>query len=268
LTPPARVAKPHQPLEAEMNRALVSLAAAVVVLTWTSAARAQTADEIVEKHLAAIGGRAALSKIATQVASGTVAISAQGADFGGPIVISRKAPNKARTYMTLDLSALGGSEMIIDQRCDGKSAYASNSLQGEREITGDQLQNMLNASFPSPLLAYKEAGAKVELQGPDKVGGRAVVVLLYTPKTGPATRMFFDADTYLLARAVTKLVVPEAGGEIEQTSDLGDYRAVDGFKLPFSVTVNSPSQTVAITLAKVELNTTLDDAIFSRPAAK
>ena len=251
-----------------MNRALVSLAAAVITLTWASSVRAQTADEVVEKHLAALGGRAALSKVTTQVSSGTVSISAQGADFGGPITISRKAPNKARTYMTLDLSAMGGSEMVVDQRCDGKTAYASNSLQGDREITGGQLQTMLNASFPSPLLTYKDAGAKVELQGPDKVGTRAVVVLLYTPKAGPATRMFFDAETFLLARAVTKVDVPEAGGEIEQTSDLGDYRAVDGIKVPFSVTVSSPTQTVAITLSKVEINATLDDAMFSRPVVK
>ena len=251
-----------------MNRALVSLAAVVVALTWASSVRAQTADEIVEKHLSALGGRAVLSKVTTQVASGTVAISAQGADIGGSIEISRKAPNRSRTLMKLDLSSVGGSEMIVDQRCDGKTAYASNSLQGDREITGGPLQNMLNASFPSPLLTYKEAGAKVELQGPDKVGGRAVAVLLYTPATGAATRMFFDAETFLIARSVTKLDVPEAGGEIEQTSDLGDYRVVDGIRVPFSVTLTSPAQTVAITLSRVEINTTLDDAIFSRPGVK
>ena len=250
-----------------MNRVLLSMAA-MFALTWASSVQAQTADEIIEKHLAAVGGRAALSKLTSQVASGTVAISAQGADIAGSIEISRKAPNKARTLMKLDLSALGGSEMIVDQRCDGKKAFASNSLQGDREITGSQLQNMLNASYPSPLLTYKEAGATIELQGQDKVGGRAVFVLLYTPKAGPASRMLFDAETYLLARATTKLDVPEAGGAIEQTSDLGDYRAVDGIKVPFSVTVSSPSQTVAITLSKVEMNTALDDAIFSRPGVK
>ena len=67
--------------------------------------------------------------------------------------------------MTLDLSALGGSEMVVDQRCDGKTAFASNSMQGDREITGSQLQAMLNASFPSPLLIYKDAGATVFVAG-------------------------------------------------------------------------------------------------------
>jgi outer membrane lipoprotein-sorting protein len=254
-------------MEADMNRALVSMAAAAA-LTWASSARAQTADEIVEKHLAAMGGRAALAKLTSQVATGTVAISAQGADFGGTIELSKKAPNKSRTLMKLDLSALGGSEMVVDQRCDGKTAFASNNLQGDREITGSQLQNMLNASFPSPLLTYKEAGAKLELQGKETVGGRPVFVLAFTPAAGPASKLFIDAESFLVARSVTKLDVPEAGGTIEQTTDIGDYRVVDGVKTAFSVTVAGAAQTVTIALSKVEFNVPLDESVFSRPGVK
>ena len=250
-----------------MNRVLVSMAAAIA-LTGASSVQAQTADEIVEKHLAAMGGRAALSKLTSQVAAGSVQISAQGADFGGTIEISRKAPNKSRTLMKLDLSALGGSEMVVDQRCDGKTAFASNSLQGDREITGSQLQNMLNASFPSPLLTYKEAGARIELQGQDKAGGRAAFVLLYTPKAGPASKLFVDTETFLLARSVTTLDVPAAGGTVEQTTELGDYRVVDGVKTAFSVTVAGAAQTIIITLTKAEFNTPIDDAVFNRPGVK
>jgi outer membrane lipoprotein-sorting protein len=254
-------------MEAAMNRVLVSMAAAIALM-GASSVQAQTADEIVEKHLAAVGGRAALSKLTSQVATGTVAISAQGADIGGSIEISKKAPNKSRTLMKLDVSALGAGEMIVDQRCDGKTAFASNSLQGDREITGSQLQNMLNASFPSPLLTYKEAGGKVELQGQDKAGGRPAFVLLYTPKAGPAAKLFIDAETFLVVRTVTTLDVPAAGGSVEQTTEVGDYRVVDGVKTAFSVTVSGPTQTVAIALSKVEFNVPLDESIFSRPGVK
>ena len=251
-----------------MNRAFVAMTAAVAGLALAPCAQAQTADEIVEKHLAAMGGRAALSKLTGQVATGTVVVSAQGADIPGSVEISRKAPNKGRTLMKLDLSAFGAGEMIVDQRCDGKTAFSSNSMQGDREITGDPLQSMLNASYPTPLLAYKEAGTMIELQGKDQIGGRAVIVLMYTPKAGPASRMFIDAETFLLVRATTKLNVPEAGGAVEQISDVSDYRDVSGVKVPFSVRSTSPAQTVVITLSKVELNPQLDEAIFSRPVAK
>jgi outer membrane lipoprotein-sorting protein len=256
-------------MEAAKNRVRVSMTAAVALM-GASSVQAQTADEILEKHLAAVGGRAALSKLTSQVATGTVAISAQGADIGGSIEISKRAPNKSRTLMKLDVSALGAGagEMIVDQRCDGKTAFASNNLQGDREITGSQLQNMLNASFPSPLLAYKEAGGKVELQGQDKAGGRPAFVLLYTPKAGPVAKLFIDAETFLVARTVTTLDVPAAGGPVEQTTDVGDYRVVDGVKTAFSVTVTGAAQTVSITLSKVEFNVPIDDAIFSRPGVK
>ena len=251
-----------------MKRVLAMAAAAGMVLALAPRALAQTADEIVEKHLAAMGGRAALSKLTSQVTSGTILVSAQGADIPGTIEISKKAPNLSRTLMKLDLSAFGGSEMIVDQRCDGKAAFASNSMQGDREITGSQLQTMLNASFPSPLLAYKEAGAKVELLGRDTVGGKPVFVLQYTPAAGPASKLFLDAETFLLARQTMKLNVPEAGGEIEQTTDVSDYRTVDGVKTAFSITVTGANQVVTITLAKSEFNVPIDDAVFARPSVK
>jgi len=251
-----------------MKRALIPILAVVVGLVMAPRAAAQTADEVVEKHLAAMGGRAALAKLTSQLASGTIAIQAQGADLGGTIEISKKAPNKSRTLMRIDLSSVGGSEMVVDQRCDGKTAFASNSLQGDREITGAQLQSMLNASFPSSLLNYKETGAKIELLGRETAGAKPVLVLQYTPASGPALKLYLDADTYLVSRTVVKLSLPEAGGEVEQSTDVTDYRVIDGVKTPFSVTVSSAGQLITISFAKVEYNVALDDAVFSRPGAK
>ena len=62
-----------------------------------------------------MGGRAALAKLTSQVATGKVVVSAQGADLTGPVEIYRQAPNKARTLIKLDLTALGGSKVIVDQ---------------------------------------------------------------------------------------------------------------------------------------------------------
>lgn len=251
-----------------MKRMLAAVTGMALVLVLAPRAMAQTADEIIEKHLAAMGGRAALAKLTSQVSSGTIAIQAQGADLGGTIEISKKAPNKSRTLMRIDLSSVGGTEMVVDQRCDGKTAFASNSLQGDREITGAQLQNMLNASFPSPFLNYKETGAKVELLGRETVGAKPVLVLQYTPASGPASKLFLDAETYVLTRQIVKLSVPEAGGEVEQTTDVSDYREIDGTKTPFLVTVTGAGQAVTITLTKVAYNVALDDTVFSRPGAK
>ncbi len=100
---------------------------------------AQTADELIEKHLAAVGGREAISKMQSRIETGTITISMQGAEVTGTVEVYNKVPNKTRVLIKLDLTAMGAAEMTIDQRCDGETGYQINSLQGDKEITGNQL---------------------------------------------------------------------------------------------------------------------------------
>jgi hypothetical protein len=170
--------------------------------------------------------------------------------------------------MVLDLSAMGAANLVIDQRCDGKAGWVSNSMQGDREITGNQLQGLINSQFPTPLMNYKETGGKVELSGKDAIGGRGVFVLVYTPKAGSAFRFFIDAETFHLVKSISTVDVPEAGGQVEQTTESSDYREIEGLRIPFRLTMTNPMQTVSITLSKVEINKAIDDTLFARPAAK
>ena len=242
--------------------------ALVGLFCWTGQAAGQTADEVVEKMLAASGGRPALSKLTTRVATGRVTVSTRGADVSGTAEISFKAPNLARSLMKLDLRSLGGGEMAVDQRCDGTSAVAINNQSGAREITGSQLQNMVNASFPTPLLRLKENGGRVEIAGRDTVRGRQAITLVYTPKVGPASRLSIDTENWQVLRTVVRLNIPEMGGDVEQVSEPSDYRVADGVTLPFVVVTTTPMQTVTLRFDKVEHNKPLDDAIFRRPAGK
>jgi outer membrane lipoprotein-sorting protein len=235
----------------------------LIVPGLLTSASGQSADEVVEKHLAALGGRPALGKLTSRKSSGTVAIATPNGTLNGPIEIAMKPPNKTRAYLQLDLSALGVSDkMILEQKFDGTAGRTTNSMQGDVEITGNQLQNMRNNLFPSPLLSYKEAGIKVEVQPKEQVAGRDAVVLLVTPKAGPATRFFLDAETYLVLRVVTKTSSPELG-DFDQISEPSDYRVVDGVKVPFVVRTTNPAQTITITLDTVEHNVALDDALFA-----
>jgi hypothetical protein len=226
-------------------------------------AAAQTADEIVEKHLAALGGRGALGKLTSRHSIGTVTIATPDGQLAGPIELFTKLPNKSRISMQLDLSDMGVTEkMLAEQRFDGASAWALNSLQGDSEITGNRLDNLRNNVFPSALLSYKSAGTKLELEARTQHAGRDVIVLVATPKAGSVVRLFLDAETYLLVRTVSKVDFPQAGGEVEQTSEPSDYRTVAGVKVPFQIVNSTPTQTATIKLTKVEHNVPMDDAIF------
>ena len=235
-----------------------------VVSLTAGAARAQTADEIIEKHLAAVGGRPALGKLVSRQSTGTVTLSVQGNDLNGPYESYAKAPGKTRVVLKLDTTAVGGpGEMVIDQRFDGVNGFALNSLQGDITVSGNQLDNMRNGAFPSTMLVYKERGVKVEVLPREKLAGKEMIVLQFTPKAGSVSRVYFDPATYLVARTAAKVTSAEMG-DFEQTIDFSDYRAVDGVKVAFQTVNTTPSQTVTVKLAKVVHNVTLDDAMFTK----
>jgi outer membrane lipoprotein-sorting protein len=222
-----------------------------------------TADEIIEKNLAAVGGREALGKLTSRRGTGTMTIGTPGGDLTGPVELLSKAPNKVRVLITLDLTPMGVSDkMVIEQKFNGTDAWMLNSMQGDQEIKGNQLDNMRSNAFPTPLLTYKTAGAKAELMPREDVNGKSALVILFTPKTGSPTRMYFDPESYLLLRTKATINSPETG-DLEQTSDVSDYRTVDGIKWPFRVVNSSSMQTITIKLDKIEHNVPIDDAVFS-----
>jgi len=232
-----------------------------------AAASAQTADDIIEKGIAAGGGREALAKVTSRATTGTMTVTTPGGDVAGTIEVLNQAPNKTQTIITLDLSATGAGKMTIDQRFDGTNGYASNSMQGETPVTSSQIDTQRNAIFPSPFLDYKERGTKIALTGKEKIGDKDAYVLLVTPAKGPASRLWVDATTYLPVKTTTTVETAEVG-TVEQTMVMSDFRQVDGITMPFKFVGSSAVQTFTVVVTKVEHNVNVDPARFAKPASK
>lgn len=238
---------------------------AVLLFGSAHAAAAQTADEIIEKHLAAIGGRAALGKLTSRMMAGTFTVSTPAGEFSGPLEIWNQAPNKTRTLINLDLANVGVGKITIDQRFDGVTGYAIDTLQGNRDITGDQLEAMRAGYFPTPLLNYKQNGLSIDLTGKEKVADHDAYVLVVKAKTGPPFKQYFDATTFMLFRQVVTLDIAPLG-PMEQTTDFSDEREVDGIKIAHKIVSSSSAQSFTVTISKVEHNAALDQTQFSKPA--
>lgn len=251
-----------------MKKRLGFMAAVALLVLWRSPALAQTVDDIIEKHLAASGGRAALSKLTSRTATGTITLTSPVGELNGTIEVFVKAPNKSRTLIKLDLSAVGGGQVVSDQRFDGATGYVIDTFNGNREITGSQLDALRNASFPSPLLNYRKNGTAAALAGTEKVGDKDAHVIQLSPKTGPTLRMFIDAESFLIVRTVMSINVPQLGGDVDQVQEFSDFHDVDGVKVPFSVRSSTSVQVVKATVSDVKHNTEIDDSSFSRPAGQ
>lgn len=250
-----------------MQRVIRGLLAVCFLLACVHPTAAQSVDEIVERHLTAAGGRTSLEKLTSRVMTGTITLPTPAGDLTGPIEISNAMPNKERTLISLDLTALGAGKMTVDRRFDGESGYVIDSLQGNRDITGLELENIRNqaAGFRSPFLVYKQAGTSVTLQGKEKVGDRDAYVLIAKPESGSTVRVYIDAESFLVLKSVSTTEAAQVG-QFELTTELLDYRDVDGVKLPFQIKATSPVQSFDILVAKVEHNVTLAPSIFAKPA--
>jgi outer membrane lipoprotein-sorting protein len=244
------------------------LLSVLLVLATSGVASAQTADEVVNKVIAALGGRDALSKLTSRRSIGTIVVSTPNGDVSGTCELDSKAPNKSRTHIELDLSAMGmADKMVIEQKFDGTTGVATNSMQGDAEVSANQIQNAKNNLFPTPFLTLKERGVAIELLPKETVNGKSYLVLKISPKEGSVVRFFVDPDTYLPARTVATVNAPAMGGDIEQTTDLSDYRDVGGVKVPYKLVNSNAAQSATFTFTKVEHNVDLPDSLFTKSPA-
>ena len=248
-----------------MNKQLHGVALFAALVLWAVPSLAQTADEIIEKHLAAVGGRAALSKLTSRVATGSISLSTPVGELKGTLEVYNKKPNKSRTLIKVDAAALGGGQIINDQRFDGTAGYIVDSFNGNRAITGDQLEAMKNGGFPTPLLTYKDAGVTAALSGREKVGASEAYVIRFTPKSGPGVRVFIDGQSFMLIKTIITVNVPQLGGPIDQVVEFSDFRDVDGIQVPYTTRSSNPLQTTTATLNDVKHNTQIDDSLFAKP---
>jgi outer membrane lipoprotein-sorting protein len=240
------------------------LATVIIVLAFAHVSSAQTADEIIEKSIAAMGGRAAMEKLKTRFMSGTIAIGTPAGEIAGTVDMYTAAPNKQRMVLKADLSQFGAGQLVVDQRFDGTTGYMMDSMQGNRDITGNQLDNMKAQTFPHTFLTYKAQGISVKLAPKEKVGDRDAYVLILEPAAGSPIKQYVDAESFLPTRAVISTDLPQIG-KIEQTMDPSDFRTVDGTKIPFQLKISNAMQNISMTFTKIENNVPVDEKMFVKP---
>lgn len=222
--------------------------------------QAQSVDEIIAKHVQALGGRDKIDAIKSIRVKGKSTITAMGfeADFNR----TAKRPNLVR----LDIS-LQGQNMV--QAYDGKTAWQIMPFMGNPDpqpMPEFQAKQMVReADFDGPIVDYKKKGNKVELVGKEDLEGSEVYKLKVTLKDGDVFYSFIDTEYFLELKRVMKAKGP-GGNEIEVATYMSDYKPVAGMMMPHSIKIENPAQgAIEITFSEVETNIDIDDSFFQMP---
>jgi hypothetical protein len=209
-----------------------------------------TLEQILDKYVQAIGGRAAVQAPTSRVLKGTLTAAAFGAK--GTIEIYTKAPNKELTV--IEVSIFGSSRTGFN----GSNAWEEENG-AVKDLPGFPKRE---ADFYFPI-NLRQLFPRIELKGKEKIGNRDAY-RLEAPRGGNPRRWYFDIETGLLLRTEAR----NAEGKLVDSEDYEDYRVVDGIQIPFTRRGTDEGIETVIKLSEVKHNIPIDDAKFEKPVAK
>jgi outer membrane lipoprotein-sorting protein len=239
-------------VSAVKRRAILAL---IAVLT-AAAARAETVDEIVARHLAARGGQQALAAVRT--------LRMTGHAFAGPgreAIVRREIarPGRIRTEFVFQ----GTTGVYI---WDGSTGSRVSPLDGgfEPEPLSEDAAALSaeQADLEGPLVNWREKGHRVELVGNASLPSGAAHELRVTLRSGAVRRVWVDAQTGHIVKSSS--MRKARGHELEFETVYGDYRETAGVRFARSIEigVRGRPQRMRIEVESVEVNPTLDDSRF------
>lgn len=230
---------------------------------------AQTADEILNNYFENIGGKEKFKALKG------LKITAKASGGGMEIPFEMVQMSNGSKYMKMTFQ---GKE-ITQMAFDGETMWSTNFMTMKAEKSDKETTEnakLDNNDFPDAFIDYKEKGYKVELLGKEEIDGTEAFkikltkepILVDGKKEDSVTFYFFDTENFVPIATHSTISSGSMKGQVSQVT-MSDYQEVDGLYFPFSMTTGmkgQPGQTLTIT--KIELNPTIDEAAFKFPEDK
>jgi zinc protease len=215
-----------------------------------------TVDQVLDKYVQALGGKAAIEKMTTLVMKGKVDVPSTGES--GSMETYRKAPNKE--MQMLNIPSNGPSQRGFD----GTVGWNWDPDSGSSDMSPAELAAMKLESDFYRDIRLKELYPKISLKGKERVGDREAYVVEAPHEDGSSEKMYFDTETGLLIQSEVPIDVPDEGKTIVNCQ-YEDYREVEGVKVPFTIRQTSADFDYVIKLSEAKYNVPVDDAKFKKP---
>jgi photosynthetic reaction center cytochrome c subunit len=210
-----------------------------------------SAEQILNKYLAAVGGAEALVKIKTRVQKGT--IDAFGQIY--PIEIISEAPDKR---LSLSHPPTGTSVTAFNGEAGWLSMPGGFHLMSASE--GEAARIDAELRFPARL---RELYKDFRVRPGETIAGRPTYLVIAKAQGRPTLHLYFDQENGLLLRLMRFAETPL--GRNPTQIDYGDYRETDGLRIPYRWTLIRPGGAFTIHVSSVQQNVPVDEKLFVMP---
>lgn len=211
-----------------------------------------TADEILNKYLAAVGGPTALMKIKSRVQKGT--IDASGTQY--PIEVYSEGPDKR-----VSVSHPQGGDSVTAY--NGQVGWLT-IRNGVHMMTGSEREAArIDAELYFPA-RVKDLYKELRVEPGEDIEGHATYLIRAKGTDVPPARLYFDQQSGLLLR-LTRFAETPLGRNPTQI-DYGDYQVNDDVKIPYRWTLTRPNGSFTIKVEQVQTNVPIDQKLFVAPS--
>jgi len=230
----------------------------VAVATFSTNARAMSADELINKHVEATGGLEKHKSVKSTKLTGKMLM--MGMEL--PFTVVQLRPNMMRVDGDFQ-----GAKFV--QAFDGTSGWMINPMAGTQDAQDmpalEELGLKYEADIDGVLIDYAEKGFTAEYVGEDEVEGTPVHHLKVDTGGGVDFDMYFDTEHFLLIKQTTHLEMEE--NEFTTDTFFSDFQDVEGIIVPHSIESrqgeHGGSQTIMI--ESLEYNTDIKKDVFAKP---
>ncbi len=214
----------------------------------------QSADEIVQKYLEALGGIEKLQEIKSFKLTGTM--TSMGIDM--PVTIVAAEPNKIYTEISFTgqsiISAFNG-EYKWDQNPLMQSTLPIKATVEESEAASKEM-------YENVFIDYKKKGHTISYEGIGNISFSDFFKVRMTTNEGDETFYYFDQESYLLHATETTTEDGIVATNIFSEYDLLENGSYKHFTT--EILVNGEIS-MGIYASEIEINPELDDSFFDMP---
>ena len=214
----------------------------VAAPTEVKADASLTPTALMEKAIAAIGSKEALSNVKDVQLKGTASVMGQSLEMKQTMIM----PGNSVTTMSM-----GGMAITRQAVVDGK--YSISQQGQEAPMTDDLKEGLDESASLAPEQLYLSKGYGLKIVGGEKVDGKEAIDVEVTTPSKKVSHRFYDAKTFLLVKTSKSEEVPGQGTMTQQQFYSG-YQTVNGIKIAAEMLIDMGQMKINVKYTDIKVN--------------